>query len=433
MLTFSLRHASGISYNNEKRSIFTRPKDENMDYHRFFADQLSRIQEQGRYRVFLSLERCAGQYPKALCRIDDKTEEITIWCGNDYLGMGQHPKVTAAMIETIERCGAGSGGTRNISGTSSAHVRLEEELCDLHNKEAALVFTSGYVANETTLSTLGNNLANCIFLSDEKNHASIIHGIRNSRAEKKVFRHNDLNHLEELLKAIDPSRPKIIVFESVYSMDGDISPIEKICDLAHHYNALTYLDEVHSVGMYGHKGGGMAQQLGQEHRVDIIQGTLAKAFGLIGGYIAGKRPLVDYVRSFSPGFIFTTSLPPAIVAGVAASIKHLKASNLERAQHQINTRYLKQKLKAANIPFIENPSHIVPVIIGNALKCQQVAKVLLDKYKIYAQAINYPTVPVGLERLRLTPSPLHTIEMIDELADALAAVWNDIMYDKKAA
>jgi 5-aminolevulinate synthase len=403
-----------------------------MDYQKFFADALTDLKKQGQYRIFLDIERCAGEFPKALCYHHGNVDEITVWCGNDYLGMGQHPKVMQAVHESIERCGVGSGGTRNISGTTHAHVLVEKELCDLHNKEAALVFTSGYIANETTLSTLGARLPGCIFLSDENNHASIIHGIRNSRAEKKIFRHNDVAHLEELLQTIEPHRPKIIVFESVYSMDGDISPIKEICTLAKRYHALTYLDEVHGVGMYGHKGGGIAQHLNVEQEVDIIQGTFGKAFGLMGGYIAGSHQLIDFVRSFSPGFIFTTSLPPAIMAGVTASIRHLKISSLERERHQLNVRYLKTKLREAGLSFLPNDSHIVPIIVGNAQRCKHIADCLLQEYKIYVQPINYPTVPVGTERLRLTPSALHTPAMIDKLVEALTEVYNRLALKKAA-
>ena len=403
-----------------------------INYHNFFNDQLNHIRDQGRYRVFIDIERCAGRFPLALCRYKGKTEDVVVWCGNDYLGMGQHPDVMAAVIQTVQRFGAGSGGTRNISGNTHAHVVLEDALCDWHHKEAALVFTSGYVANETTLMTLGKYLPDCVFLSDEKNHASIIHGMRNSRAARKIFRHNDVAHLEELLMSIDSDCPKVIVFESIYSMDGDVGSIAEICALAKRYNALTYLDEVHAVGLYGTRGGGMAQHHNVEHHVDIIQGTLGKAIGLIGGYIASDRTIIDFIRSFSPGFIFTTSLPPAIVAGATASINHLKTSNDERQRQQFNVQYLKQSLDKAQIPYLAGSSHIVPVVVGNALRCKQVADHLLEHYKIYVQPINYPTVPVGTERLRLTPSAMHTSAMIDDLTTALYEIWHDLHLMKAA-
>lgn len=403
-----------------------------MNYQEFFTERLSHIKNQGRYRIFVDIERCAGRFPMALCRHNDRTEEVVVWCGNDYLGMGQNPDVIKAVTDTVNRVGAGSGGTRNISGNTHAHVVLENALSDWHNKEAALIFTSGYVANETTLMTLGTHLPNCVFLSDEKNHASMIHGMRNSRAHRKIFRHNDVHHLEELLKEVDPVQPKIIVFESVYSMDGDMGPIMEICEVAKRYKALTYLDEVHAVGLYGARGGGVAQLQSIEHQVDIIQGTLGKAIGLIGGYIASDRTVIDFVRSFSPGFIFTTSLPPAIVAGATASINHLKQSIKEREQQQFNVHYLKRCLRAAEIPFLAGPSHIVPVIVGDAIRCKQVADHLLEQYKIYVQPINYPTVPVGTERLRLTPSAMHTPAMIDQLATALHTIWHDLQLSKAA-
>ncbi len=393
-------------------------------YQSFFTQELDRLRQEKRYRIFLNLERRVGQFPHAIS--GDSQQEVTVWCSNDYLGMGQHPEVLEAMIETLRRSGAGSGGTRNISGNTYSHVALEKALSNFHNKEAALVFTSGYVANETTLATLGTCLPNCVFLSDEKNHASIIHGIRNSRAEKKIFRHNDINHLKELLSSIPLESPKIIVFESVYSMDGDFSPLKEICALAKQYNALTYLDEVHSAGLYGPQGGGIAQALGLESEIDIIQGTLGKAIGLIGGYITGKKELVDFIRSFAPGFIFTTSLPPAIVAGAVASINFLKTNSRLRDQHQFNVHYLKKKLKEKGLPFLQNDSHIVPFIVGNAQKCKEITDRLLHHYKIYIQPINYPTVPIGTERLRLTPSAAHTPEMIHDLVLALAEIWSDL-------
>lgn len=399
-------------------------------YQDFFIKELERLRHEKRYRTFLDLERCAGDFPQAISR--SSKEKITVWCSNDYLGMGQHPQVLAEMIETLKRCGAGSGGTRNISGNTFSHVVLEEALADFHQKEAALVFTSGYVANETTLSTLGSCLPECIFLSDEKNHASIIQGIRHSRAQKKIFRHNDVSHLKELLSSIPFHVPKVIVFESVYSMDGDLGPLKEICALAKQYNALTYLDEVHSTGLYGPQGGGIAQALGLTHDIDIIQGTLGKAFGLIGGYITGTKELIDFIRSFSPGFIFTTSLPPAIGAGALVSINILKKSPHLRNQHQLNATYLKKKLEECGLPYLRNESHIVPLIVGDAQRCKEVTDRLLNSYKIYVQPINYPTVPVGTERLRLTPSALHTAAMSDELVEALTEIWRDLSLPQAA-
>ena len=401
-----------------------------MMYQNFFKKELGRLRNEGRYRIFLNLERCANEFPHAIS--GNSKQEVTVWCSNDYLGMGQHPEILKAMIKTLKRCGSGSGGTRNISGNTYTHVTLEETLSDFHQKEASLVFTSGYVANETTLATLGSCLPECVFLSDEKNHASIIHGIRNSRAQKKIFRHNDVAHLTELLESIPSHQPKIIVFESVYSMDGDLSPMKEICALAKQYNALTYLDEVHSAGLYGPQGGGIAQALGLENDIDIIQGTLGKAFGLIGGYIAGTKELIDFIRSFAPGFIFTTSLPPAIVVGAVVSINHLKNNAQLREQHQFNARYLKKRLEKYRLPYLQNESHIVPLIVGNAQKCKEITDRLLHQFKIYVQPINYPTVAMGTERLRLTPSALHTPQMINHLVQALAEIWDDLSLPKAA-
>jgi 5-aminolevulinate synthase len=400
-----------------------------MMYQKFFTKELERLQHEGRYRTFINLERCAGEFPQA--RRGKSKQDITVWCSNDYLGMGQHPEVLNTMIEMIKRCGAGSGGTRNISGNTYSHVTLEQTLSEFHQKDAALVFTSGYVANETTLATLGACLPECVFLSDEKNHASIIHGIRNSRAQKKIFRHNDVTHLAELLEAIPVHQPKVIVFESIYSMDGDLSPMKEICALAKQYKALTYLDEVHSAGLYGPQGGGIAQALGLSNDIDILQGTLGKAFGLIGGYITGTKELIDFIRSFAPGFIFTTSLPPAIVAGAIASIHHLKNTPHLREQHQFNVQYLKKKLEEFQLPYLRNESHIVPLIVGNAKRCKEITDRLLQ-HGIYVQPINYPTVPVGSERLRLTPSALHTPQMIDDLTQALAGIWHDLSLPQAA-
>jgi 5-aminolevulinate synthase len=403
-----------------------------MNYQEFFSSHLEFIKRDGRYRIFADLERCAGEFPHAYYHTSQGKKKITVWCSNDYLGMGQHPVVLEAMQKAILRYGAGSGGTRNISGTTNAHVALERELADLHDKEAALLFTSGYVANETTIETLASKLPNCIVFSDEHNHASMIQGIRNARVEKQIFKHNDVNDLERLLRSVDVARPKIIAFESVYSMNGAISPISDFCDLALKYKALTYLDEVHGVGLYGYKGGGVAQKKNISHRVDIIQGTLGKAIGLIGGYISGSSDMVDYVRSFAPGFIFTTSLPPVIAKGAVASIQHLKRSSFERDQHQRNVTLLKNKLIAARVPFWDSSSHIIPVIIGDAVKCKQVADQLLNKFNIYVQPINFPTVRKGTERLRLTPSTVHTETMINDLVSALQEILG-ILEIKKAA
>jgi 5-aminolevulinate synthase len=388
-----------------------------------FRDALAGLRREGRYRVFADIVRQRGGYPKADFYTDANKRPITVWCSNDYLCMGQHPAVLAAMHEAIDATGAGAGGTRNISGTTHYHVELERELADLHRKEAALLFTSGYISNDATLATLGRLLPGLIIFSDELNHASMIEGIKHGGMEKHLFRHNDLAHLEELLKAADPSAPKLIAFESVYSMDGDFGRIEGLCDLAHKYGALTYLDEVHGVGLYGPRGAGVAARDGVMDRIDIVEGTLAKAFGVMGGYIAASNELVDCIRSFAPGFIFTTSLAPAIAAGVLASIRHLKTSEVERTRLHERAARLKRLLTETGLPVMESPSHIVPVFVGDAALCKSVSDTLLRDHAIYVQPINFPTVPRGKERLRFTPSPMHTDEMMNALVRALDQVW----------
>jgi 5-aminolevulinate synthase len=394
-----------------------------MNYDAYFSDALARLRDERRYRIFADLERLAGRFPHAIWHSPQGPRDVIVWCSNDYLGMGQHPKVIGAMVETAARMGTGAGGTRNIAGTNHPLVDLERELADLHCKEAALVFTSGYVSNETGISTIAKLLPNCLILSDQLNHNSMIEGVRQSKCEKQIFRHNDMAHLEELLRAADPKRPKLIVFETLYSMDGDVAPINRICDLAEHYNAMTYADEVHAVGMYGPRGGGQAEHQGAMARVHVIEGTLAKAFGCLGGYITASAALCDAVRSYAPGFIFTTALPPAICAAATAAIRHLKTSSFERERHQERAARVKAVLNAAGLPVMPSDTHIVPVFVGEPEKCKEATDLLLAEYGIYIQPINYPTVPKGSERLRITPTPYHEDALIDALAEALVEVW----------
>ena len=395
-----------------------------MDYAKAFAQALLALKAEGRYRVFADIRRERGGFPAAQHYTPDGARPITVWCSNDYLGMGQNPAVLAAMHAALDLAGAGSGGTRNISGTSHYHVELERELADLHGKPAALVFTSGYVSNQTGIPTIAKLLPNCLLLSDALNHNSMIEGVRQSGCEKLVWRHNDVGHLEELLKAADPKRPKVILFESLYSMDGDVAPVHAICDLAERYGAMTYADEVHAVGMYGPRGGGICEREGAMHRVDVLEGTLAKAFGCLGGFITGSKEMVDAVRSFAPGFIFTTALPPAICAAATAAIKHLKSSQWERDRHQDRAARVKAVLNAAGLPVMPSTTHIVPLFVGDAEKCKAAGDLLLSEHGIYIQPINYPTVPRGEERLRITPSPYHDDILIDRLAEALVDVWD---------
>lgn len=397
-----------------------------MDYRRFFQEAIDQLHAEKRYRVFADMERIVGKFPRALWRSEKSAREITVWCSNDYLGMGHHQDVIKAMCDTASKMGTGAGGTRNISGNNNPLVELERELADLHGKEAGLVFTSGFVSNEASISTIARLLPNCLILSDELNHASMIEGVRKSGCDKKIFRHNDVEHLEQLLKAADPHRAKLIVFESVYSMDGDIAPIEQIADLADKYNALTYIDEVHAVGMYGKRGGGITDRDNLAHRIDIIEGTLAKAFGALGGYITGSQAIVDAVRSYAPGFIFTTSLPPSVAAAATASIRHLKNSQIERDMQQRQAQRAKDVLSAAGFPVMPSETHIVPILVGNPELCKQATDRLLDVHNIYIQPINYPTVPRGTERLRITPTPFHDDALIDTLKDALTEVWNHL-------
>jgi 5-aminolevulinate synthase len=397
-----------------------------MNYDLLFTSAVQKLHDERRYRVFADLERMAGRFPRALWHSPNGSREVVVWCSNDYLGMGQHPKVVSAMVDTASRLGTGAGGTRNIAGTHHALVELERELADLHRKQAAVLFTSGYISNEAGISTIAKLIPNCLILSDALNHNSMIAGVQQGGCERQIFRHNDIAHLEQLLKAADKERPKLIVFESLYSMDGDVAPISKICDLAERYSAMTYCDEVHAVGMYGEHGGGQTELQGETDRVDVIEGTLAKAFGCLGGYISGTAELVDAVRSYAPGFIFTTALPPPVCAAATAAIRHLKTSRWERARHQDRAARVKAVLRAAGLPVMSTDTHIIPVFVGEPDKCKKASDILLTEHGIYIQPINYPTVARGTERLRITPSPYHDDALIDALAKSLVNVWEQL-------
>jgi 5-aminolevulinate synthase len=405
-----------------------------MDYDTYFTTALSRLRDERRYRVFADLERIAGRFPYAICHSSEGRREVVVWCSNDYLGMGQHPKVIGAMVETAVRLGVGAGGTRNIAGTNHPLVELEGELADLHRKQSALVFTSGYVSNLTGIATIAKLIPDCLILSDALNHNSMIEGVRQSGREKLIWRHNDVEHLERLLKEVGRHQPKLIVFETLYSMDGDVAPMHRICDLAEHYGAMTYADEVHAVGMYGARGAGLAERDGLLDRIDVLEGTLAKAFGCIGGYIAGSSVLIDAVRSYASGFIFTTALPPGVCAAATAAIRHLKTSSAERERHQEQAARLKSVLNAAALPVMPSDTHIVPILVGDAEKCKAASDLLLTEHRIYIQPINYPTVARGMERLRITPTPHHNNRLIDALAEALVDVWErlDLTFNEGA-
>ena len=403
-----------------------------VNYEQYFVSAVEKVKQEGRYRQFTDLARQVGNFPMATSHSQADTKQVTIWCGNDYLGMGQHPKVIAAATQALQTMGAGAGGTRNIGGNNHAVVELEDALADLHGKEKALAFVCGYVANQATLSTLSLIMPNAVMFSDQLNHASMIEGMRAGKAERKIFAHNDVAHLEMLLKETDPSRPKIIAFESVYSMDGDIAPIAAICDLADKYDAITYIDEVHAVGMYGSRGGGICDREGLSGRMTIIQGTLAKAYGGLGGYIASNAQLIDAVRSYAPGFIFTTALPPSVASGAVASIEHLKYSDVERLSQQERVAKLKSMLRQCNIPFLDNETHIIPVIVGDPERCRRASELLMEEFNIFVQHINFPTVPRGTERLRITPMPLHTDEMMEKLVDALIEVFDRLQLARVA-
>ena len=403
-----------------------------MDFDALFTAELDALKQEGNYRIFAELERQCGAFPKARNH-GEGADEVTVWCSNDYLGMGQHPDVVRAMCDTAQQCGTGAGGTRNISGTNRHHRELEAELADLHGKEEALLFSSGYVSNWAALSTLGSRLPDAVILSDALNHASMIEGIRHSRADKVIWNHNDPEDLDRKLAAVGPDRPKIVAFESVYSMDGDIAPIAEICDVADKHGAMTYIDEVHAVGMYGPRGGGVAEREGLMDRITLIEGTLGKAYGCFGGYITGSKALCDFIRSFASGFIFTTALPPAVAAAAKVSIAHLKTSEIERARHRDRVTRLRARLDAEGIPHMPNPSHIIPVMIGDPVKCRMISDMLMENWGIYVQPINYPTVPKGTERLRITPSPFHSDDDIEHLVSALSSLWRQCALARSVA